>query len=343
MSEDLREFAALTELDEVRRLASDLQAKLRQSKARNAELVQAAHDGAHEAVLLQGPAPPVPDSRKDKRTGGDEAALLHLSDWQLGKVTESYNTEVAVGRVRLLGDKLEKLVGIERADHPVREIHNLLGGDMPEGTSIFPAQSFEIDSGLFRQVFACVGALEELVRRQLSLFETVHCWEVTGNHGRIGRKGDSPREDNADLFIYRETRERLRDYEQDGRLVWHPWERWYTIVEIGAYRALLVHGDQVKSFGGGTPAFGIARKVNSWAAGVVEPFTDAYMGHFHQPLVLPLANGRGRTFVNPSLESDSQYAKEFVAASGVPGQRLNFVDPERGRVTSERIVWLDGQ
>jgi hypothetical protein len=54
-----------------------------------------------------------------------------------------------------------------------------------------------------------------------------------------------------------------------------------------------------------------------------------------------MANGRGRVFVNPSIESDSAYAKEFVAATGTPGQRLNFVDPERGRVTSERVIWLD--
>lgn len=338
---DLREFEALTELAELRQVASDLQTRLRQSKARTADLVKAAHDGAREAVLVLGNPPAVPVPLKDKRTSDEEVALLHLSDWQLGKTTESYDTEVAVSRVEALGAKLEKLVLIERADHPVREIHNMLGGDMCEGASIFPGQAFEIDSGLFRQVFHCVGALEGLMRHQLSLFETVHCWEVSGNHGRLGRRGDMPREDNADLFIYREARERMRPYEEQGRLVWHERQHWYSLVEIGGYRALLVHGDQVKQFGGNTPAFGIARKVNAWASGVVEPFTDAYMGHFHQPLVLPLSNGKGRTFVNPSLESDSQYAKEFVAASGTPGQRLNFVDPVRGRVTSERIVWLD--
>ena len=123
--------------------------------------------------------------------------------------------------------------------------------------------------------------------------------------------------------------------------MWHPRERFFQIVEIGNYRALLVHGDQVKSFGGNIPAFGISRKVNGWATGVLPPFTDVYMGHFHQPLVIPIANGKGRTFVNPSLESSSAYAAEFIAATGTPGQRFHLIDPRHGRITSERILWAD--
>ena len=42
-----------------------------------------------------------------------------------------------------------------------------------------------------------------------------------------------------------------------------------------------------------------------------------------------------------SPESDNGYAKEFVAAVGKPSQRLHFVDPARGRVTSEHTLWLE--
>ena len=69
-------------------------------------------------------------------------------------------------------------------------------------------------------------------------------------------------------------------------------------------------------------------------------FVDAYLGHFHTPMTLPMANG-GRVFVTPSIVSDSSYAKEFVAASSLPAQRLHFVDPARGRVTSEYLLHLD--
>jgi hypothetical protein len=338
----LEEFKQLTEVGELRGTVSKLQARLRRAETKTADLVQAAHDGAREAAVILGNPPPVSPPPKDRRRRAkEEVALLHLSDWQLGKVTETFNSEIARDRVRQVANKLVRLTEIERADHPVRECHNMLGGDFPEGTHIFKGQAFEIDSGLFKQTFNCVGAIEELARIELSVFERIHMWEVDGNHGRLGSYGEGPREDNADLFTYREARERLAEYERAGRIVWHPRERWYQIVVIGNYRALLVHGDQIKQFGGNLPAFGVARKVNAWAAGVVEPFIDVYLGHFHQPMVLPMAEGHRRAFMNPSLESGSTYAQEFVAAIGSPGQRLNFIEPQKGMVTSERIVWVN--
>lgn len=340
-SPDLTEFIELTEAEELRKINTDLQVKLRNAKAKTSELVAAVERGAKEAALILGSAPLIPRPRRDRRTKAAEVALLHLSDWQIGKVTESYDTDVAARRIDALATKMIKLTEIERADHPVRTCHVLWGGDMVENVAIFPGQAFEVDSSLFAQIFAAVSIGEQLARRLLATFEIVNCWEEYGNHGRLGRKGDHPAKDNIDIVIYRMIRERLQEFEKAGRLIWNETQGWHSIVEIGNYHALLVHGDEVKSFGGNIPAFGITKKVNAWATGVVAPFTDCYMGHFHQPLVLPLAHGRGRTFVNPSIESDNIYAKEFVGATGTPGQRLNFIDPERGRITSERIVWLD--
>lgn len=338
-SPDLSEFEALTESEELRRTVTDLQTRLRRSQAKTADLIDAVRQGAREAAVVLGNPPAIPKPKADKRTKQTEVALLHVSDWQIGKVTETYNADVAAARVDTLAAKTLQLAAIERADHPVREAHVLLGGDMVEGITIFPGQAFEVDLSLFQQIFAAVGCIERLLRTVLSDFETVHVWEEYGNHGRLGRKGDHPGEDSADLLVYRLAREKLAG---NDRLVWHETQGWHSIVEIGNYRALFVHGDEIKSFGGNIPAFGIRRKVDAWASGVVQPFTDCYMGHFHQPLVIPLANGQGRTFVNASLESDNVYAAEFVAASGTPGQRLNFIDPDRGRVTTERMIWLDG-
>lgn len=339
---DLSEFQELTENGELRRQISDLQARLRRAQAKSADLVEAVRQGSKDAAVVLGNPPPVPAPKpsKRKRKRKAEVALLHLSDWQVGKVTESFNTEVAARRVDALAEKVVQLTEIERSDHPVAEIHVLWGGDMAEGVTVFPGQAYEVDGSLFRQMFACVGAGERLLRLLLANYERVVCWQEPGNHGRLGRKGDMPKEDNADLLIYDRIRDRLSEYEPE-RLSWQDSQGWHSIVEVGKYRALLVHGDEVKSFGGQTPAFGITKKVNAWATGVVAPFDDCYMGHWHQPLVLPIAHGRGRTFVNPSLESDNVYAQEFVGANGAPGQRLNFIDPARGRVTAERVIWLD--
>ncbi len=332
------EFEVEAELQELRQANGRLQRQLTSAKRKSEALVEAVYTAAKEAALIAGPVRFPPKPKREPRTRGDEVALLHCSDWQTGKQTESFNTDVAALRVKDIGERTIKMAGIERADHPVRSCHVLLGGDMLEGVTVFPGQAWEVDSTLFSQVFATVEMIVGLLLRLLEEFESVDVWEEAGNHGRLGRKGDFPSQDNADAIVYRITQDRLKGAD---RLAWHPSQGWHSIVEIGEYRALLVHGDEVKSFGGQTPAFGITRKVNAWATGVVAPFTDCYMGHWHQPLVLPIAHGRGRTFVNPSLESDNVYAQEFVAATGQPGQRLNFVDPKRGRVTTERILWVD--
>lgn len=339
---ELDELDNVAELAELRRTIRGLEQRLAKAKAKTEDLVDAVERGAKEAALIQGVAPPVPRPKPDRRTRGDVVAMLLCTDWHFGKHTPSFNTEIAAQRIVGLADGVDSITQIERGAHPVREMHALLAGDFVENTGIFPGQVYEVDSTTFQQMFAASAATEELLRRLLATFPTVHVWEQSGNHGRIGKKGDYPRSDNLDLLVYRLARERLKSYEQQARLVWHPASSWFTLVEVGEYRALLVHGDQIKSFGGNVPAFGITRKGNAWATGVLGvEFLDILMGHFHQPLVVPLAKGPGRTFVNPSIESDSAYAQEFVAANGAPGQRLHYVNPRRGRITSEHVVWLD--
>lgn len=338
---DLAEFEGLDELQELRRALLNAQVKMRTQKAKTADLIEAVYQAAKDAALAFGKPPAVPRPKADRRTKQAEIAMLMLSDWHFGKQTSSFNSVVAAERIVRLGEKVDQIAAIERADHPVQECHALIAGDFVENVAIFPGQPWEVDSSLFEQLFAARYALAKLVRQLLATFQTVHVWEQTGNHGRLGRKGDHPREDNADAVAYQMARDMLGEYETSGRLVWHPRVDWYSVVEAGAYRALLVHGEQIKSFGGNVPAYGILRKSNAWASGVLPSFRDVYMGHFHQAMVLQMANGTGRVFVNPSIESDSPFAKEFVAATGVPAQRLNFVDPEKGRVTAERVIWLD--
>jgi hypothetical protein len=210
----------------------------------------------------------------------------------------------------------------------------MLGGDLVEGVQIFPGQVFEVDSSAMTQVFTAARLVADALAVLLTEFKRVVVWEVYGNHGRMGRKGDYPREDNLDRMVCELARAHSKS---QRRLEWRTPLHWYNLVQVGDYRALLVHGDQIKSFGGNTPAFGIMRKATAWSTGVVPDHTDVYLGHFHQAMTLTKPS-RGRVFMTPSVESSSAYAQEFVAATGQPGQRLHFVDPVRGRVTAEYLL-----
>jgi hypothetical protein len=322
---------------ELEQTAKRLQRQLADAKAKTADLISAVHSAAHEAAVIVGKPSPVKITKRDRRAGKEEAALLHLTDWQLGKETESYSSDICERRVEEAIWKTVHLSDIQRRDHPVKECHVMLGGDLVENVDTFPLQAWEVDSTVFEQVFRASALVEKAVITLLENFDKVVVWEVSGNHGRIGRKGQYPRQDNFDRIVGKIARDRLS---QQRRLEWHVPNSWYQIVEVGNYKAMLVHGDQIKSFGGNVPHYGISKKANAWSSGVVEPFNDLYLGHMHQVIQVTLAKG-GRAFMTGSTESGSEYAREFMGASGRPSQRLHFVDPERGRVSAEYVLWLD--
>ena len=303
-----------------------------------AELFAETHYRAvHDAMLaVGGPAKPVAKPKLAGR-GSPESCLLHLSDWQLGKKTISYDSQVCVARVRDAVAKTIRLAEIQRADHQVPEVHVMLGGDLVEGVNIFPGQPYEIDAYLYEQTMTAAFLVRDLVLDLLGSFERVHVHEVWGNHGRLGRRGEMPRSDNMDRFVGGIARIALG---QQKRLVWpEPEVAWTRIVEVGAYRAILFHGDNIRSYGQ-TPIHAIRTRVTKWASGVKEPFQDAYLGHWHFPEVIPLDNG-GRIFMSPSTESGSEYASDQIGSLGYSGQRLNFINPRKGRVTAEYLLDLE--
>jgi len=337
----LQEFVATQEeIKELRAANVTLQRQLKRAKHKVEDLMGAVFDAAKIAATIAGSYPPAPPPKLRPVKGKEEVCLVHSTDWQVGKRTKSYNTEVAERRISdTLLNKVRLLTDIQRTDHPVDNCVLLLGGDMVEGLQIFPGQAFEVDSTLYEQLFSAVRIGEKLIRGLLGHFKQVHVYTEYGNHGRLGRRGDYPAGDNIDAMAYRIMADRFES-EKRCRFFLNV-DNFYNRVQIGKYVALLVHGDEIKQWGGNLPAYGIARKVTAWASGVIEPFHDAYMGHFHQCLVVPLPVGNRRVFLTPSPESDNAYATEFCAAMGVPGQRVHFIDPEKARVTAEYVVWLD--
>jgi hypothetical protein len=338
MSDLLDEFDAdVSQSEVVRRLL----VKLDNAKASKAELVDAVYRAAFDAAKGL-TISPVPTPPRDRRKGRAEVAVAMLSDWQLGKRTPSYSSEVCEQRVRLYGDKVARLADLQRAHHPVRELRVWLLGDLVEGELIFPGQAHRIDASLYRQV-AVDGPriLGDFLRSMLASFDRVSVTAVIGNHGAIGgpvRREMHP-ETNADTMVYRITEQIVTD----PRLTWDiadpTGERgWYAIDHIGNYSALLFHGDQVRGGFAGFPWYGFGKKVLGWRQAML-PFTDAACGHWHQPVSFPLNHVMVR--VNGSTESDNTYALENLASAGRPCQWFYFVDPEKGRVTAEYRVWLD--
>ncbi len=315
---------------------------LDKAKASREELVEAVYRAARDAASAL-VIPPVAHQHGDGRKRAGEVAVAMLSDWQLGKSTPSYDSLICEQRVGLYASKVAELAAIQRADHPVRRLHVWLLGDLIEGELIFPGQVHRIDASLFRQVTVDgPRILSGFLRRMLTEFEEVHVTAVDGNHGAIGgpSRRDMHPESNGDRMLYQIVRDLL---EGEKRLTWTlappDGERnWYAVDHIGSYSAMLFHGDQIRGGFAGMPWYGFYKKVLGWRQ-IIEPFTEAACGHWHQPCTLPLNEVLVR--INGSTESSNTYALEQLAAAGRPCQRLFFVAPLKGRVSADYLVWLD--
>ena len=327
------------EIVELRKALQRTQKQLQQAKQRTDELVEATIQASYDAVLAVGKIPEIKTPDLDKRKTKPEVALWHLTDWQGAKRTQTYNSEVMRERVLSFTQKAVRITDIQRADHPVRELTIMFGGDMVEGLFNFPGQVFEIDSTLFEQYVNVSRLLVEVVQYALSNYEKVHVVPEWGNHGRIGSKRDNvPRSDNFDRMCYELARQLLSG---EKRLTWQECPDDIQRVEIGNYKALLIHGDEVGRNGFASPS-SIVQHANRWRSGAYDwDFRDVYIGHYHTHAEWPMANGQGSVFQTGSTESDNRYAGVMLAASATPSQRLHFIDPIKGRVTAAYKVWLD--
>lgn len=329
------------EKDELRRALTRTQRQLAQAKAKTADLVDAVRDGARDAAIAIGPPPPIPAPKKGKGKR-EEVMLVHTTDWQVGKHTSSYSSDIAQARlVDTFCRKIGRLTEIQREAHRVDRSVWLFGGDMLEGTNIFRGQVWEVDSTRFAQLFRVAAIMEAQLRFALATFKVVEVVVECGNHGRLGRFGEDAPGENLDLIAYEIVHERLAEYERKGRLVWHDHPGTdYVPFQIGNYRGLLIHGDEIRSFGQ-TPMFAIHKRITAWkAGGIPVPFHDTYGGHYHTPFVIVLPDGH-RYFGTGSPESGNQFASVVIGATSQPSQRAHMIDPEKGRVTAEYVVNVD--
>jgi len=337
--EEIPDEVASSDVVELRKALIRTQKQLKEAKQRTEELVEATIQAAFDATLSMGEIKEVVAPIADKRKIKSEIALWHLTDWQGSKKTTTYNSQIMRKRVMEFVTKAKRITEIQRADHPVKDVVIMFGGDMVEGLFNYPAQLHEIDATLFEQYVTVSRLIVDTVREALAIYEKVLVVAEWGNHGRIGSKrADVPRSDNVDRMCYELARQLLVD---EKRLTWADCPEDVQRVEIGNYRALLIHGDEVGRNGFASPA-AIVQHANRWRSGAYPwEFRDVYIGHYHTHACWPMANGLGSVYQTGSTESDNRYARDLLAASAIPSQRLHFIDPIKGRVTAEYKVWLD--
>lgn len=342
--DDTLAFQQTQELEELQRINRELQRQLKRAKHKTEDLVAATHKGAYEAMYSLGKISPVKPPKLSKVTGREETALWDLGDWQGGKRTTTYNSAVMHERVMRYCNKAHKITLGQRVDHPVHNCHIIFGGDMVEGLFNFAQQVFEVDATLFDQWVNVSRLLVGVVRYALAVYEQVTVTAEWGNHGRFGSKRDAvPSADNLDRMCYEMARTLLAD---EDRLIWADCPEDIQRLEVGNYRALVIHGDEIGRNGYASPKtivdWVVRQKSGAYRVdGERWDFRDAYIHHYHNIGEWSLPDGEGSVFQNGSTESENRYAGVTMAATAIPSQRLHFIDPNEGRVTSQFKVYLD--
>lgn len=310
-------------------------------KSRNYEQVQALYSGIKDG-LSSLDFPKIKKPHLKQVTGEAEVAAIIGADWQLGKVTPTYNTEIAEQRIEYYTDKVIEMTNIQRSDHPVKDARIWFLGDMGEGENIFSGQASLIESSAYAQFIVDLPRIAgNMIRRLLSNFETIHFVGVPGNHGRLGTK-DLPynKESNMDRIFYKVLEYIFKDEPRitfevpDG----HGEMGFYAVDHVGNLGTLLMHGYQFKSI---NSISAMKTKVLGYKSGAIEDtdWDQLWVGHWHQ--VMKHVFGPSVFHISGSPESSNTYAQEELAAVSRPSQPIQFINPRKGIVTWEADIWLD--
>ena len=336
--DDLDEMREASSTDETKAALYRALRKIDKLKADQADLVDAVYRAARDAAASID-IPAVPKCAKDKRRADPEAAVVLMSDWQWGKVTPDYSSEVAKQRVEKFTDKALRIIDLVRQHHPVPEVHVLYLGDLVEGELIFPGQAHRIDASLYQQTFEVGAAIANQLRRFKSYVGIVKAEGVRGNHGEIGgvsRREMHP-ETNADAMAMNIARLNLEGTGIDFPEPLTPGERhWYAIHEVMGKRWFLAHGDQVKGASFGIPWYGFKKFIQGTYV-TLGPFDYFATGHWHQSVREDI-NGIIH-FGAGSTESSNTFAQEYLAGGGQQGSQWLIFQNSDG-LTSEHPIRL---
>lgn len=267
-------------------------------------------------------------------------AVAHLTDIQLGKKTESYCTEIAEGRMMEYARKVASCCAVHNKNRGIRELHVYFGGDMVEGDgTIFPKQQFSIDSSVLEQaVINGPRIFSAILLYWTRYFQKIVIKCVRGNHGRSGKKHDDGHPyTNWDTVLYLCTQQMLEKLLlQNGvtpkqcSIEWDISSKWYAVDEVLGHKNLLIHGDVGIRGSLGFPWYGTQKKMGGWFDAVKEPWDHLYLGHFHQYVSFDWNNHM--VFAGGTPESDNEFARAELAATGRPKQRLQLWTARNGPI-----------
>ncbi len=270
------------------------------------------------------PSPKVSGAHLRRESRSPRSLCLLYSDAHRGQRVESkglgglggYNLEIWRKRHDRLRDAVLEAQEMFQADELL-----ILGlGDLIDGQDIFRGHPFHIEEPVTDQMVGAAYRLAEDSAVYAGAFRKVRHKYVYGNHARVGRKGETPYSVNYEHLVYQIAREATKNYRN---VEWEGSDAWFKPLTIHDTRFVLVHGDDVRTYGG-SPFSGMRRSKTQYMQMLNQPFDYLCVGHHHQAFTdeQVLANG--------SFVGASEFTAKILSVAGAPSQKLFVVEPETG-------------
>lgn len=223
-----------------------------------------------------------PITHTDLDLDAEEVSLvIQLSDIHVGKLTGSYNTEVARERIASIP---QTIYNLEHND-AISDINVMLIGDIVDGEDIYPNHPTHVECPVLDQIqIATESIWQMLLQLHLAFSVPIRVFTAPGNHGRASKTVHE--RSNWDNVVYYTLATIAQVYGNPNIQVFPGYDE-FTVCQIRDQIGLLYHNG-VKHMG--TPA--MREKVAGWISSY--GFTFLSHGHWHESNI---GDWAGRTVI----------------------------------------------
>lgn len=280
------------------------------------------------------PAKYVPLSTKSKAHGAQELVLL-FSDTHASEVVSleetrginEYNWDIMLQRMDQIRTSVlshQEHFGFEISKLNVFMLGDMLSGDIHEELAITNDRpTTEAIVQLAYDTAAWLTSFTEFVPK-------IKVAGVIGNHPRASKKPAAKlAHNNGDWLYYKMVEALLKD--KDRYEFSFPRGSYAVEMLADRYRALLMHGDGIRSSMPGVPWGGVVRRVTQLEAQFShsrEPLDYIFMGHWHSAQAL--GGIQTKTWINGSVKGADEYGLKSFGMGHSASQTLLTVHPKYG-------------
>lgn len=283
------------------------------------------------SVLKSPPKYEIPLS--DKGASEQEVVAL-FSDFQAFEKIErdetnafEYNFDIFTQRFHYYLDRIVRITNLHRKSFPINKLHVFGLGDYLEGEDIYFGQSARIESNIIKQFFDTTDLMARGFSELSRHYDTIYVTWLTGNHGRVFKKGQEKWYVNWEYVMGRYLQMMLRDHKN---IILDVPMSWWTIKEVLNWKFYLTHGDELIRYMG-VPWYSFERMDNRTAK-LMQALGEMYhymiIGHHHEALEWDAAVGE--RICNGSFNMGNPLALKKLKLMTRPTQKIFGVHKDHG-------------